>query len=54
MLGTRRRNWSNTRAQFLHGEWTATSFSGTTSNYSPSAGGCVTSTSKSSMNGRRL
>jgi hypothetical protein len=43
-----------TRATFLHGDWTATAFSGTTSNYAPAAGGCVSSSSKSSMTGKRL
>ena len=43
-----------TRASFLKGEWTATTFSGTTSNYAPAAGGCVSSSSKSSMSGKRL
>jgi len=43
-----------TRAEFVHVEWTATSFSGTASNYSPPAGGCVSGSSKSSMSGRRL
>src|SRR5262249_33083872 len=43
-----------TRGKFLHGQWTATTFAGTTSSYSPPAGGCTSSSSKSSMSGKRL
>ncbi len=42
------------RGKYLHEHWTATAFVGTSSSYSPPAGGCVSSSSKSSMSGRRL
>jgi hypothetical protein len=43
-----------TRGKFLHGEWTATTFSGTSSDYSPPALGCQSGSSKSSLSGKRL
>jgi hypothetical protein len=43
-----------TRGKFLHGEWTATTFAGTTSDYTPSGGGCVSGSSESSMTARRF
>jgi hypothetical protein len=43
-----------TRAKYLHGEWTVTTLSGTASTYSPPAGACTSSSSKSSLAGKRL
>jgi hypothetical protein len=43
-----------TRGEFLHGQWTATTFAGMISDYAPAGGGCVSGSSKSSMTARRL
>jgi hypothetical protein len=43
-----------TRGKFLHAESTATTFSGTSSDYSPPALGCQSGSPKSSPNGKRL
>jgi hypothetical protein len=43
-----------TRGKYLHGEWTATTISGTVSTYSPPGGVCTSSSSKSSLAGKRL